>query len=709
MTWFRLESHGRPFLLFLSFCLLSVFSLPVSAGTPPLHPVFDFHEDEGKGNGTVEGAPPEAQDATRCVNGFAGPYPCRNVDLLSFLPRTEMGAANAQGSDIWGWTDPATGKEYALMVFADGASFVDVSDPTKPRWLGYMKTRTFSSANRDVRVYRDWAYVAADSVGAHGMQVFDLKRLRSVATPQTFTADFVYTEVDTVHNIDINVETGFAYLVGSNTCSGGLHMVDLRSDPSRPRFVGCYANSANGAVAYIHDTQCVIYRGPDQRYFGRELCFASNVNALTILDVTDKSAVREVARKGYTGNSYSHQGWLTEDHRYFLMDDEGDELRSHGKTRTYLWDVQDLTDPQQFATHEHATGAIDHDQYIHQGFTYQGNYRAGLRILDVSAVSQGRLTEVGYFDIVPEDDEPRFSGAWGVYPFFRSGIILVPGMEQGLYILRRTDGGKPGEPCKPGAQTLCLAKKRFKVEVDWNNQFDGSSGRGVAVKGSDQAGYFSFGDKSNLELMVKILDDGSHWQLYYGQLTNLRFTVRVTDTKTGLVTTRGNGPNNCGGVAELGASDGHGHRASSAPVWLGADPVTLSRPGEGIAEDAALDSAFEPAKGKGSCKVADGICLLNDRFVARVTWRNQFNGTTGKGKGKALSGVTGSFSFTDASNIELLVKVLNAGGTGDERILVLWGAMSNLEYTLELTDRQTGEVQTYHNPAGTYCGGLDEM
>lgn len=689
-------------------CLLAVLLAVPASAAPPLHPVFEFHEDgEGKGNGTVEGAPPPAQAATRCVNGFAGAYPCRNVDLLSFIPRTEMGAGDNQGSDIWGWTDPQTGKEYALMVFANGASFVDVSIPTAPRWLGYLPTRTTSSANRDVRVYRDWAYIAADSVGKHGMQVFDLKRLRSVTSPQTFTPDFVYTDVDTVHNIDINVETGVAYLVGSNTCAGGLHMVNIGSDPTRPRFMGCYSRSGEGAVSYIHDTQCVIYRGPDQRYFGRELCFASNVNALTILDVTDKTAVRQVSRTGYTGNSFSHQGWLTEDHRYFLMDDELDERSSHGKTRTYLWDVRDLAAPKQFAVYEHATGAIDHDQYIHQGFAYQGNYRAGLRILDVARVAEGRLQEVGYFDIVPEDDEPVFSGAWGAYPFFKSGIILVPGMEQGLYILKRSSGGgSAAGPCKPGAQTLCLAKKRFRVEVDWNNQFDGSSGRGVAVKGSDQAGYFSFGDKSNLELMVKILNDGEHWQLYYGQLTNLGFTIWVTDTETGRVTSHRNGPNNCGGVAELGSSDGHGHREASAPAWLGVNPTVASRPGEGISEAVSLASVFAPAKGKSNCKVADGLCLLNDRFVAKVSWRNQFNGATGKGKGKALSGVTGSFSFTDASNIELLVKVLNAG---DDRILVLWGAMSNLEYTLELTDRQTGEVKTYHNPAGTYCGGLDEM
>ncbi|HWM89288.1 MAG TPA: choice-of-anchor B family protein [Thermoanaerobaculia bacterium] len=700
MSRCRPESHG--FLLFLSFCLVGIVFLAGPAGAMP--PV-ELHDDHGEGTAPPTGAPPGAQAATSCVNGFAGAYPCKNVDLLSFLPLDQMGAANERGSDIWGWTDPQSGREYALMVVSDGASFVDVSDPTQPRWLGFLPTRTTASSNRDVRVYRDHAYIAADSVGAHGMQVFDLKRLRNVSSPQTFTADHVYTEVQTVHNIDINVDTGFAYLVGSNTCSGGLHMVDLR-DPLRPRFAGCYSRAGNGAVAYIHDVQCVVYRGIDQRFAGRELCFASNVNALTILDVTDKSAVREIARKPYQGNSYCHQGWLTEDHSYFLMDDEGDERSGGHNTRTYLWDVRDLTDPRNFANHDHATAAIDHDQYVHQGHVYQGNYRAGLRILSVANVAQGTLEEVGYFDVVPADDAPAFSGAWGAYPFFRSGIILVPGMEQGLYVLRRSDLAQPTGPCKAGTQTLCLAGKRFKVEVDWSNQFDGSSGKGRAIKGTgDTAGFFSFGDLSNLELMVKILDDGSHYQLYYGQLTNLGFSIRVTDTETGRVTSHGNGPNNCGGIAEIGASDGHGH--DQARAWLGADPTRITRPGAGISERASLVPIFEAARAKGACaKGTDGLCLLSNRFKARVTWRNQFNGAAGSGKPKPLSGVTGSFAFTDLSNVELLVKVLDAGGG---RILVLWGAMSNLEYNLEVTDTKTGEVKTYKNPAGTYCGGLDEF
>lgn len=694
MSRFRPESYG--FLLFLSFFVVGAVFVagPARAGVPPL----ELHDDHGgEGEGGPVAAPP-AQGPTACIGGFAGAYPCKNVDLLSFTPLDKIGGVQPQGSglwgaDVWGWTDPQTGREYALMMLSTGASFIDVTDPTAPRWLGFMHSESGQfSGNRDVRVYKDYAFIVADSVGRHGVQIFDLKRLRSVTTPQTFKADHVYSGIDTVHTLHINEETGYAYLSGSNACAGSLYVLDIR-DPRNPVQAGCYA-----PPGYIHDVQCVIYRGPDQRFAGREICFASNVGFLTILDVTDKANIRQLARKTYQGVRYSHQGWLTEDHRHFVMDDEGDEVSVRHNTRTYLWDVSDLTDPDNFANYDHPTQASDHDQYIHQGHVYQGNYTAGLRILDLARIAQGELTEVGYFDIMPEADQPGFSGAWGAYPYFKSGIILVPGREQGLYILRRSGQAQPTGPCKASDQTLCPAGKRFKVEVDWSNQFDGSSGKGRAVKG----GYFTFGDPSNLELMVKILDDGSHYKLYYGQLTNLGFSIRVTDTETGRVTFHGNGPNNCGGIVELAASDGHGH--DQAPAWLGADPSILSKPGEGIADGVSLKPVFEEARGKARCP-KDILCLVGSRYRARVTWRNQFNGASGVAKPKQLSLVTGSFAFTDPSNNELLVKVVNVEG----RVLVIWGAMTNLEYTLEVSDLQTGKREVYHNPAGTYCGGLDEF
>ena len=237
-----------------------------------------------------------------------------------------------------------TGHEYALVGRESGTSFVDVSDPEHPLYVGNLPTRTFSSAWRDIKTYHDHAFVVADRSPDHGMQVFDLNQLRGVTSPPvTFRPTAEYHGpgfggsfggfLGSAHNLAIDEETGFAYVVGSNTCAAGLHMIDIRN-PARPRFAGCF--SADG---YTHDAQCVVYRGPDGRFSGRELCFAANEDTLTIVDVQDKRRPAMLARAGYAGFGYTHQGWLTEDQRYFLLDDEFDELNDHHGTRTYIWDV----------------------------------------------------------------------------------------------------------------------------------------------------------------------------------------------------------------------------------------------------------------------------------------------------------------------------------------------------------------------------------
>ncbi|RKT55250.1 choice-of-anchor B family protein [Saccharothrix australiensis] len=366
-----------------------------------------------------------------CVHGKADIYPCENVDLLSVLPLSRMGGGN--GNDVWGWTDPSSGKEYAIVGRTNGTAFVDVSTPTSPRYLGNLPSNGGSSNWRDMKVYRDHAFIVADFITGHGMQVFDLTRLRAVTTPQTFTADALYREFGPAHNIAINEETGFAYAVGSNTCSGGPHMVDIRT-PKSPKKAGCVSQDG-----YTHDTQCVVYRGPDAAYRGKEICFNSNEDTLTIVDVTNKAAPVQIARKGYSGAQYSHQGWLTEDQRYFLLDDELDEQAAADKrTKTYIWDLARLSAPVHTGTHQSPATATDHNQYIRDGYSYQANYQAGLRILDVREVASARLTEAGYFDIHTAGTATGFNGAWSNYPYFASGIVLVNGIEQGLVVVKPT-------------------------------------------------------------------------------------------------------------------------------------------------------------------------------------------------------------------------------------------------------------------------------
>ena len=332
------------------------------------------------------------------------------------------------GNDIWGWVDTQTNQEYALMGMTNGTAFVNVSDPENPRFLGLLPTQTSESSWRDIKVYRDHAYIVADNAGAHGMQVFDLTRLRDSAASQTFMPDIVHVDFDNAHNIAIEEDTGFAYAVGTNTCGHGLHIVDIRT-PNNPLFAGCHE------TVRTHDTQCVVYQGPDAQHRGREICMSSNENHFAVDDVTNKSAPVTISSTVYAHVGFVHQGWLTEDHRFFLLGDELDELNFSVPTRTLVFDIEDLDAPQYVFTYEAATSATDHNLYVAGNRVYQANYSSGLRVLEFTNLANRELMEIAYFDTYPDGDANGFDGAWSVYPYLTSGEILVSDQANGLFVL----------------------------------------------------------------------------------------------------------------------------------------------------------------------------------------------------------------------------------------------------------------------------------
>ena len=378
-----------------------------------------------------------------CSDGAATAFECADYDLVSFLPVGDMGVPRGVNlNDIWGWTDPETGREYALAGRRDGVSFVDVTAPLHPRYLGQL-LRTEGSplaAWRDIKVYKDHAYIVADGSGLHGIQIFDLTQLRDVTEPVTFDETAHYDGVASVHNIAINEETGFAYSVGNSsggeTCGGGIHIIDIK-EPTNPTFAGCFSQPGTGrnGTGYTHDAQCVTYHGPDEEHHGKQICFGSNETAFSIADVTDPANTMALGLATYPDVAYTHQGWLTEDQRYFFQGDELDEDNVR-KTRTLVWDVSDLDDPQLakefWGTHE----STDHNMYVLGNLLYQSNNRAGLRVLDISDPESP--VEVGYFDTVPHGDNGIGSGgSWSNYPYFESGIVVVSSRFEGLFILKK--------------------------------------------------------------------------------------------------------------------------------------------------------------------------------------------------------------------------------------------------------------------------------
>ena len=108
------------------------------------------------------------------------------------------------------------------------------------------------------------------------------------------------------------------------------------------------------------------------------------------------------------------------------------------QTRTLVWDVTDLDDPQLVKEYMAPTKSSDHNLYIRGNTMYQSNYVAGLRVLDIS--DPENPVEVGHFDTVPYGgDEPGFNGSWSNYPYFESGTIIVTSGREGVFLLKKRE------------------------------------------------------------------------------------------------------------------------------------------------------------------------------------------------------------------------------------------------------------------------------
>ena len=366
-----------------------------------------------------------------CENGFAGEYPCNDYDLLAHIPFDEMNGT--EGNDCWGWTDPLDNKEYALMGTNNGITFIDITNPTDVVILGSLPTRTVSSSWRDVKVHNSVAYIVSEAAD-HGMQVFNLEKLRDVANPPIeFQSDFDYTDFGRAHNIVINEAKDYVYPVGtsrSGTYKGGPLFINVQ-DPLNPIDEG-------GFINYSHDAQVVTYNGPDTEHIGKEILIGSNEIEVVIVDITDKSNPIRLSSISYTNVEYTHQGWFTEDFKYFILGDELDELRKGINTRSVILDSTDLDNPLHHFDYLGNSAAIDHNGYVKGNTYYQANYTAGVRMLDLSNIENKSISEIGFFDTYPENDNSAFSGVWSVYPYFPSGNIIISDINRGFFVIRKS-------------------------------------------------------------------------------------------------------------------------------------------------------------------------------------------------------------------------------------------------------------------------------
>lgn len=393
-----------------------------------------------------------------CTNGFAGSFPCHNIDYLAQVQLQEIPTQPTSASEIWGFVDADDNREYAVLGHRNGTAVYDVTVPATPVLVGNVPGNP--SLWREVKVlqipqaggpHRAYAYVTTEAVGG-GLQIIDLSNLpASVSLAGTLTQfssshTLYISNIDYSTNIALPGRQPFLYIAGANIGGGAYRIYDL-SNPVVPTLV----TPPPAGTGYMHDstsmlitdnrtTQCANAHNPC------EVLVDFNETSVDLWDVTDKSAPVRLSTTSYPTATYVHSGWPTEDNRYVVVHDELDELQRSLNTHIYTLDVGDLRTPSLVTSYIGGNTATDHNGYTIGDRYYVSHYKRGLVIFNVS--NPRALTEVGSFDpyLAPSANTAGTDGAWGVYPFLPSGTLLVSDIENGLFLLRRNETLPPPPP-----------------------------------------------------------------------------------------------------------------------------------------------------------------------------------------------------------------------------------------------------------------------
>ena len=419
-------------------------------------------------------------------------YKCSKMDQLSFISNAELGSLGAVGcgfdyiNDIWGWESPFTKKKYAIAGMWDGTSFVDITDQKQPKVLGFLDMEGKNEAGdcdsnfwRDVKVLNDVVYIGAEAIGS-GLQLFDLKRLdslpRPTATSEPLTrgqvprleADSHIESFGASHNLiefpdmDKLLVVGYGSIDETTACSvsDGETVAILSGDPLNPT-IECLELASvlnpknkepyammNTYPGYVHDGQCFIYDGPDDKYRGTPLCIFFAETEIGIYDMRNRKMISKFT---YNGATYVHQGWVSEDFTTLYANDEADEECRSGQMEhcsdlddkaalpiIRIFDITSLENVgearEYINTNQHAS--VDHNMYVKGDYIYSANYEAGARVYKIQ--EDKSLKEVAYYDLSNDCEDiincnDPFGGAWTHFPYSDSTTITSNGF-YGLHV-----------------------------------------------------------------------------------------------------------------------------------------------------------------------------------------------------------------------------------------------------------------------------------
>jgi choice-of-anchor B domain-containing protein len=318
-------------------------------------------------------------------------------------------------NEIWGYSDPDDGSEYAIMGSVNKVHFFNITNPDSP-----VEVAAFTGGNpslwRDMKTYGKYAYSVADE-GTEGLMVFDLDNLPGSVSKVLQTTAFF----SKCHNIFIDTLAGRLYAAGCNTQSNGLIVLDLTANPASPALLASTAL----AGGYVHDV-----------YVRNNMAYCSHgFNGLYVYDmINPASPVFQGSLSGYSQAGYNHSSWLNTAGDRLVFCDE-----THGSS-IKIADVSDLSNIRLLSLFKSAmlapsyTNSIAHNPFIKGDSVYISYYHEGMQVFDIS--NPANVQCVAYYDTNPTNaNYSGYDGSWGVYPYLPSGNIIASDTKNGLFVL----------------------------------------------------------------------------------------------------------------------------------------------------------------------------------------------------------------------------------------------------------------------------------
>jgi len=300
---------------------------------------------------------------------------------------------------IWGYTDSVSGLEYALLCSrSQGLSIIDINS-SPPIEVGFVSQGVYGVGTQEVRTYSHYAVVCMDGISSGIIDLTD------VTNPQVIS-----TIPNGQHTLQVYKD--YALFAGGGSPIG-LEIFDI-SDPENPTFVSSYDPYYYHDYAIRNDTLAA---------------FAIYGQGIDILDISNIAFPDLIGHFNYPGSG-SHNGVFSDDGCYLFV---GDEIGQGKWTRVF--DVSDLDSIAYVSDIIVDPNAIVHNCELKGNHLFIAHYIHGLRIWNVSDPPEPY--EVAFYDTHPQPST-GYAGAWGVYPYFASGKIVVSDMQNGLFVFEST-------------------------------------------------------------------------------------------------------------------------------------------------------------------------------------------------------------------------------------------------------------------------------